>query len=142
MSRTVFPWLAGGVGVLLAAIPLLAHHNITGKFDPARTRTLNGMVTKLDWANPHIHILADELSLSLTVLAYPECAVGSVEARPHRVANANLGGFRCCSEITIAAVNAADVKDNLVGSHGGSVLRTDVATLTAIELTGYSYFRR
>ena len=43
----------------LAAIPLLAHHNITGKFDPARTRTLNGMVTKLDWANPHVHILMD-----------------------------------------------------------------------------------
>ena len=59
MSRTVFRWLAGGVGVLLAAIPLLAHHNITGKFDPARTRTLNGVVTRLDWANPHVHILMD-----------------------------------------------------------------------------------
>ena len=59
MSRTVFRWLAGGVGVLLAAIPLLAHHNITGKFDPAKTRTLNGVVTKLDWANPHVHILMD-----------------------------------------------------------------------------------
>jgi hypothetical protein len=51
--------LAVGVGVLLAAIPLLAHHNITGKFDPARTRTLNGVVTRLDWANPHVHILMD-----------------------------------------------------------------------------------
>ena len=59
MSRTVIRWLAGGVGVLLAAIPLLAHHNITGKFDPARTRTLNGVVTRLDWANPHVHILMD-----------------------------------------------------------------------------------
>ena len=59
MSRTVFRWLAGGVGVLLAAVPLVAHHNITGKFDPARTRTLNGVVTRLDWANPHVHILMD-----------------------------------------------------------------------------------
>jgi hypothetical protein len=59
MSRTVWRWLAGGVGVLLAAIPLLAHHNVTGKFDPARTRTLNGVVTRLDWANPHVHILMD-----------------------------------------------------------------------------------
>jgi len=59
MSRTVVRWLAGGLGVLLTAIPLLAHHNITGKFDPARTRTLNGVVTRLDWANPHVHILMD-----------------------------------------------------------------------------------
>src|SRR5512147_3179284 len=57
MSRTVVRWLVGGLGVLLTAIPLLAHHNITGKFDPARTRTLNGVVTRLDWANPHVHIL-------------------------------------------------------------------------------------
>ena len=59
MSRTVVRWLAGGLGVLLTAIPLLAHHNVTGKFDPARTRTLNGVVTRLDWANPHVHILMD-----------------------------------------------------------------------------------
>jgi hypothetical protein len=59
MSRTVFRWVVAGAGMLLAAIPLLAHHNITGKFDPARTRTLNGVVTRLDWANPHVHILMD-----------------------------------------------------------------------------------
>lgn len=59
MSRTIVRWLAGGLGVLLTAIPLLAHHNISGKFDPAKTRTLNGVVTRLDWANPHVHILMD-----------------------------------------------------------------------------------
>jgi hypothetical protein len=59
MLRTVVRWLAAGLGVLLTAIPLLAHHNITGKFDPARTRTLIGVVTRLDWANPHVHILMD-----------------------------------------------------------------------------------
>jgi hypothetical protein len=45
--------------MLLAAIPLLAHHNITAKFDPAKTRTITGVVTRLDWANPHVHILMD-----------------------------------------------------------------------------------
>jgi len=59
MSRTVPGWLAGGVGLLLAVAPVLAHHNITGKFDPSKTRTLRGVVTKLDWANPHVHILMD-----------------------------------------------------------------------------------
>src|SRR5215831_12820491 len=61
MSRTGLHWLAVGLGLLLMATPLLAHHNITGKFDPAKTRTLKGTVTKLDWANPHVHILMDVL---------------------------------------------------------------------------------
>jgi hypothetical protein len=59
MSRTVLRWLAAGVVLPLMATSLLAHHNITGKFDPDKTRTLRGVVTKLDWANPHVHILMD-----------------------------------------------------------------------------------
>src|SRR5262245_33996414 len=59
MSRTVLGWLTVGFGLLLTAVPILAHHNITGKFDPSKTRTLKGVVTKLDWANPHVHILMD-----------------------------------------------------------------------------------
>src|SRR5215467_12934263 len=47
------------IGVAAMATPILAHHNITGKFDPMKTRTLKGVVTKLDWANPHVHILMD-----------------------------------------------------------------------------------
>jgi hypothetical protein len=59
MSRTLFGWLAGGLGLLLMTAPMPAHHNVTGKFDPGKTRTLKGVVTKLDWANPHVHILMD-----------------------------------------------------------------------------------
>src|SRR3989442_447051 len=61
MSRTVFRWLAGGLGLLLTAAPTLAHHNITGKFDPGKTKSLKGVVTKLDWANLHVHMLMDVL---------------------------------------------------------------------------------
>src|SRR5437867_11700762 len=59
MAQTVLRWLAIALGLLLTATPALAHHNITGKFDPAKTRTLKGVVTKLDWANPHVHLLMD-----------------------------------------------------------------------------------
>jgi hypothetical protein len=33
-----------------------AHHPIYGKFDPDQRRTLEGIVTKIDWRNPHAHI--------------------------------------------------------------------------------------
>lgn len=36
-----------------------AHHPVLGKFDPDQRRTLEGIVTKLDWRNPHAHIFVN-----------------------------------------------------------------------------------
>lgn len=49
-------WLAGAAALMLASTAVLAHHGVTTKFDPAQTITLQGRVTKVDWANPHAHI--------------------------------------------------------------------------------------
>jgi hypothetical protein len=46
-----------GSAVLLMVTPLLAHHEIYAKFDPAKSGTLNGFVTSVDWRNPHVHVL-------------------------------------------------------------------------------------
>ena len=40
----------------LVILPVAAHHEITAKFDPARTTTIRGIVTSVDWANPHAHV--------------------------------------------------------------------------------------
>ena len=36
--------------------PLAAHHVISAKFDSAKTLTLRGPITAVDWANPHAHV--------------------------------------------------------------------------------------
>jgi len=46
--------LVAAAGLLI--LPLTAHHEITAKFDPAKTSTLRGIVTYVDWSNPHVHI--------------------------------------------------------------------------------------
>ena len=46
-------------GVLLAPTNGLAHHPIPGKFDPASTATLEGIVTYVDWRDPHAHIFVN-----------------------------------------------------------------------------------
>src|SRR5262245_24379051 len=53
----LFSSCTAGLACLLAAMPLFAHHAISAKFDPARKRTLTGTVTRVDWANPHVHVL-------------------------------------------------------------------------------------
>src|SRR5262245_24424869 len=56
MKYRVYGLLAVGVGLILAARPLVAHHEILAKFDDKKPMTLKGTVTKVDWANPHVHL--------------------------------------------------------------------------------------
>lgn len=46
------------VGLLVAAMPVIAHHSFAAEFDSAQPITLSGTVTKMEWINPHawIHI--------------------------------------------------------------------------------------
>lgn len=47
------------VGVILAAVPLLAHHSDQAHYDERRPVTLMGTVTKVQWANPHVQVNLD-----------------------------------------------------------------------------------
>src|SRR5215831_14422025 len=56
MKYRIYGLLAVGFIAFLAVQPLFAHHEILAKFDDKKPMTLRGTVTKLDWANPHVHI--------------------------------------------------------------------------------------
>jgi hypothetical protein len=42
--------------LLLAAMPAFAHHSFVAEFDSKQTVVLKGVVTKVEWANPHIWV--------------------------------------------------------------------------------------
>jgi uncharacterized protein DUF6152 len=42
--------------LVAVTVPLSAHHAIGAKFDPAKTINLRGIVTGIDWLNPHVHL--------------------------------------------------------------------------------------
>ena len=42
--------------LLLGSVPGSAHHPISAKFDDSKPQTLTGVVTLVDWRNPHVHI--------------------------------------------------------------------------------------
>lgn len=47
-----------GLGLLLSAVPLVAHHWFSAEFDINQPVTLQGTLTKMEWVNPHgwIHL--------------------------------------------------------------------------------------
>jgi Family of unknown function (DUF6152) len=67
--------LAAGIGLLAATLPLVAHHSFAAEFDSAKPVSLQGVVTKLDWMNPHIWIYFDSKDDSGAV-AHWQCEGG------------------------------------------------------------------
>lgn len=46
-------------GLLLAALPVLAHHSFKAQYDESQPVTLKGTVTKITWNNPHVRMSLD-----------------------------------------------------------------------------------
>ena len=41
------------------ALPAAAHHSVAGVFDVSRTLKLSGVVTRVEWVNPHTSVFLD-----------------------------------------------------------------------------------
>lgn len=57
--RTKATVLAAVIGMLLAALPVAAHHSFAAEFDDHQPVKLTGTVTKLEWMNPHARFYVD-----------------------------------------------------------------------------------
>jgi hypothetical protein len=59
MNRPALFVVAAGVALMAAAVPNDAHHSFAAEFDRAKTITVTGSVTKLEWTNPHARLYVD-----------------------------------------------------------------------------------
>lgn len=51
--------IIGGVLMLAGAAPVRAHHAFEAEYDANKVVNLTGIVTKLDWINPHAYVFLD-----------------------------------------------------------------------------------
>jgi hypothetical protein len=59
MRNRVLGLLALSFGMLLAVAPVWAHHSFAAEYDSKKPVTLKGVVTKVDWTNPHVYFYID-----------------------------------------------------------------------------------
>jgi hypothetical protein len=92
-------------GLLLSAVPLLAHHSVTAEFDPKKTFTVTGTLKHVDWTNPHIYLWVDAKDEGGSLVTY------GIEGGPpgmlHR-AGVTRDMFKVGETVTVIAMPAKD----------------------------------
>ena len=80
---------------------LIAHHEILAKFDDHKPVTLNGVVTLVDWRNPHVHVFMNVTD------AERGRQLGDRARKPDRPAAERLDRAKRCSPATRFASTAS-----------------------------------
>jgi Family of unknown function (DUF6152) len=67
--KLLAPFLAVSA-LFLSALPALAHHSFAAEFDGEKTVTVTGVLTKVEWINPHVRFHIDAKDSSGNVTAW------------------------------------------------------------------------
>jgi hypothetical protein len=59
--------LAVACGFVAMTLPVAAHHGFDTEYDAKKKVSLTGVVTKVEWTNPHMHVYIDVTDASGTV---------------------------------------------------------------------------
>ncbi len=59
MTLAFWRVLGLGLGVCVAAIELHAHHELSSEYDEKKPVTLKGVVSNVEWSDPHVYVFVD-----------------------------------------------------------------------------------
>jgi hypothetical protein len=59
MTTRVQTILFAAIVLIASAIPVLAHHSFAAEFDSSKAIDFSGVVTKVEWMNPHVYFYVD-----------------------------------------------------------------------------------
>ena len=89
----------------LAVVPVLAHHSLGPQFDVNKLVTLKGLITKVEWGNPHVYLYLDVNQGNGTVSKWALESLGIAVLRRGGVTKQMLG---VGDTVTIVAYHAKD----------------------------------
>ncbi len=66
-----------GAIIVASAMPVLAHHSFAAEFDAQKAVNLTGVVTKVEWMNPHTYFYVDVKDPQTGKVTNWACEMGS-----------------------------------------------------------------
>ena len=106
--------------VLLVLILLLAavstsfpHHSVTGQFDVSKSITLKGVISRVEWINPHIYVYLDVKEENGTVTTWAMETLPTAMMRKARISKESLMG-KSGELVTVAGNPGRDAAKRLV----------------------------
>ena len=91
---------------------LVAHHSVPGQFDVSKPVTLKGVISKVDWINPHIYIHLEVKESNGTTNTWALATLPTAMMRRAGLTKETLQG-KPGEEVTINAVPARDGSQHL-----------------------------
>jgi hypothetical protein len=77
MKARVLAVLVGAIALIACAMPLFAHHSFAAEFDGTKQVNLTGVVTKVEWMNPHTYFYVDVKDPQNGMVENWACEMGS-----------------------------------------------------------------
>ena len=100
------------VAFVLAASVGYAHHSVPGQFDTSKPIKLKGVITKVDWINPHIYVHLAVKDPNGTTATWALSTLPTAMMRRAGMTKETLAG-KPGEEVTIDAVPARDGSQHL-----------------------------
>jgi Family of unknown function (DUF6152) len=109
------PRFGGALAVLalvLAGVPALAHHSVQAQFDLDKPIALKGVVTKVEWINPHSYLYLDVTDSAGKLKHWAFEMAGPGALRKAGLSRADRGGLKVGDTVGINGVLAKDGTDS------------------------------
>ena len=117
--KSRFGALVTGIGLIAVGSPILAHHSFAVEYDPKKPVEGTGVISKVEWTNPHMRVYVDVTEPNGTVTTWnlELGAVNSVLRRGWKPADLKAGakisfkGYGGRKVLTRAAADALTLAD-------------------------------
>ncbi len=100
------------VSLLMAAVPVMAHHSFAAEYDSTKPIEFKGTVTKVEWANPHIYYYVDVKDKDGKVINY--AVEGGTPGQLYRQ-GWRKDSLKVGDEVTVSGFRAKDGSNHVNG---------------------------